>query len=119
MKNALKPQENKMTMRRTTTAILPTSTRLNPKTPDGNMFHADWGKGTYLLLEQHQYEKKSRQIILFGSGDPGGYPEIGSKIDAHHDQSSAQLGRWTVVAKAPHSRVSSLSCGAKPLYVYK
>lgn len=104
------------------TAILPSGSRLNPKTPNKNEFHSSWSSdpaGTYLLLEQGQYGRKPRQIILSGGGDPTNYPEIGRMIDAHHDQSFARLGRWTVVAKVSHSEVSSLPCGAKPLYVYK
>ncbi len=105
---------------RKTTAILPSHTRLYTAQPMANMFHADWarntrhGGGTYLLIRNGD-----RNIILSGHGDPAGYPAVGVLINAHHDQTFRDLGKWLVVAKTPHDRVGELPIKSAPLYVYK
>jgi hypothetical protein len=107
---------------RRTTAILPTSTRLDSAKANKNELHSCWGPnpGTYLVLSQkHGYPTKERQIILSGSGKPEGYPEVGAIIDAHHDQTMKELGRWQVIAKSSHSDVTTLKTKSLPLYVYK
>jgi hypothetical protein len=115
-------REMKMNSFNRTTAILPTRSSLNLIQPQKNEFHASWKECTYLLLESEaDFMKPSRQIILSGSGTPAGYPEVGSIINAHHDQTMAQLGRWSVVAKVSRDQVGTLPAmkPSLPLYVYK
>lgn len=100
-----------------TTAILPTGTRIDPKTPAKNEY---FGEGAYLLIEQVAgYPSKTRRIMLAGAGPASGYPAIGESFYAHHDQTLKQLGRWTVVAKVDHDAICDLPYGSVPLYVYK
>lgn len=103
-----------------TSAISPTGTRLSPKAPGKNIFVAGWSnEGTVLLISQaHGWPEKRRYIALYGSGSPESYPAPGSAIDAHHDQTCRQLGRWTVEQRVSLADAGRLAQSA-PLYVYK
>lgn len=102
---------------RGSSAILPSRSKLNPKAPHKNEYHADWqrsgSEGTYLNLK-----RGDKHIILSGSGKPSNYPEVGSTIKAHHDQTFKDLGHWEVTHKVSHSEAHKLPHHA-PLYVYK
>jgi hypothetical protein len=110
-----------------TTAILPTHSSLNPQKPDANEFHVCWKSdqsGTYLLLRSDKdWNGKVRYIILSGSGCPEIYPVEDFRFIAHHDQTFADLGGWTVVKKVSHAEVGRLRVAmakpSAPLYVYK
>ena len=103
-----------------TVAILPTGSRLSPKSPAKNVYVAGWrNEGTVLLLSQaHGWPEKRRYVALYGSGPVDGYPAVGATIDAHHDQTLRQLGRWTVEQRVSLADAGNLNQSA-PLYVYK
>ncbi len=47
-------------------------------------------------------------------------PDIaGEYIDAHHDQTLRDMGRWSVIAKTDREHVDALDVGSTPLYTYK
>ena len=110
-----------------TTSILATRSMLNPLHPEKNEFHQSWAgyPGTYLVLTTKDFwSGKSKTMILSGSGAPKGYPNVGDVIHAHHDQTLADLGRWTVMDKVTHENVAALRYvlspkASAPLWVYK
>lgn len=105
---------------RTTTALLPTGTKLNPAKAESNMFFD--ARCSYLLVEQvvaTYPERKVRRVIISGWGDLAAYPKVGATIRAHHDQRMSYLGDFVVFAKVAGEAIDALGSKSLPLYVYK
>ena len=99
------------------TRLLPTQSNLNPQKAHKNEFHEPDSEGTYQVMKNRE---KGNEIIVNGSGKPGGYSNIGDRHTVRHDQTGRHMGEYEVTHKVSNKEVHTLPHKkALPLYVYK
>ena len=112
-------------VRRDSTALASSGTKIHPDKPHKNEFHAGWGdyEGTYILAKKKKAmwdDGPDKHIVVYGGGHHDHYPKVGETISAHNSQTMGRLGDFEVVHKTSHKDIGSMPIKkAHPLWVYK